>query len=162
MPRGRYVTEVLPRFESKFIPVTESGCWLWLRRTSPAGYGHFGRKHGSCQAHRVAWELYKGPIPDGMNVCHVCDVRCCVNPDHLFLGTQQDNMRDCWNKGRSSIGSAIRKAADDRRSRTHCKRGHPFSGKNLYIKPNGMRACLACNAISKQKRMEDGRCQKRG
>lgn len=151
MGRGRYVTEVLPRFESKFIPVTESGCWLWLRGINAKGYGQFGRKHGSDQAHRVAWELYRGQIPDGMNVCHSCDVRCCVNPDHLFLGTQKDNMQDCMKKGRLSIAAAISKAAAIKKAQTHCKRGHSFSGMNLYITPKGMRVCKSCKVILAKK-----------
>ena len=75
------------------IPEPNTGCWLWLGFISPDGYG-------TRLAHRRAWELARGPIPDGMLVCHRCDVRHCVNPDHLFLGTHLDNMRDMIRKGR--------------------------------------------------------------
>jgi hypothetical protein len=78
-------------------------CWLWTGARSKTGYGviNSGGKGGQAlKAHRVSWELHRGPIPDGMHVCHHCDTPLCVNPDHLFLGTMRDNMRDCAQKGR--------------------------------------------------------------
>lgn len=78
------------------------GCWEWLACVQK-GYGRFkvGGKRGSMKlAHRVAWELANGPIPDGLNVLHRCDNGKCVRPAHLFLGTQMDNVRDCVAKGR--------------------------------------------------------------
>ena len=72
------------------------GCWLWKGKPGSGGYGSW--KHG--QAHRASWEFYRGPIPAGLQVCHRCDVPLCVNPDHLFIGTQSDNIQDMYAKGR--------------------------------------------------------------
>ena len=90
------------RFESKINKVPD-GCWLWIHSLNNKGYGWFELNGKTCLAHRVSWIIYRGSIPKGMNVLHKCDVRNCVNPDHLFLGTLKDNMRDCSNKGRLSI-----------------------------------------------------------
>jgi hypothetical protein len=87
--------------------VDRSGeCWVWTGRRTPRGYGEFGlHKPGrSSRAHRVAWELTHGPIPDGMCICHACDNPPCCNPAHLFLGTSADNTRDMDEKGRRVVG----------------------------------------------------------
>lgn len=89
-------------------------CWEWQGGRLPHGYGRIviSRKEGAVRAHRFSWELHFGPIPDGMVICHRCDNPPCVRPDHLFVGTQSDNMRDCVNKGRLRIpepGSRWRK-----------------------------------------------------
>jgi hypothetical protein len=77
------------------------GCWLWQGTTNGA-YGQIGDGGRKRYAHRVAWELQNGPVPDGLHVLHRCDVPACVRPDHLFLGTPSDNLRDCYAKGRRS------------------------------------------------------------
>lgn len=86
---------------ARCVPVSESGCWLWLNNWNHAGYG-LGKVGGRCfRAHRLSWELHRGPIPAGLHVCHRCDTPACVNPEHLFLGTHDDNMRDRDEKGRN-------------------------------------------------------------
>jgi hypothetical protein len=91
----------MDRFEEKFEPVTESGCWLWTARTDKQGYGHFTVSGAKKLAHRFSYELYVEHIPDGLCVCHKCDTPGCVNPKHLFLGTRADNNLDKKQKGRS-------------------------------------------------------------
>jgi hypothetical protein len=85
-----------------------STCWLWTRGITSWGYGWFTRATRKANyAHRVAWELTHGDIPDGL-VLHKCDVRSCVNPDHLYVGSQADNMRDMASRGRSTKGRKTR------------------------------------------------------
>lgn len=82
--------------------VTESGCWEWTGPKRKTGYGVIGRNGKSALTHRVAYELARGPVPAGMCVCHSCDNPACINPAHLWIGTQGDNRRDCAAKGRNS------------------------------------------------------------
>lgn len=79
-------------------------CWNWIACKSSTGYGNFILKGKNCLAHRVAWELTNGKIPEGMDILHHCDNPPCCNPKCLFLGTQTDNMRDRNRKGRHNIG----------------------------------------------------------
>lgn len=92
------------------IALTDQGCWQWTKNKDRLGYGRLKISLGTrllfktSSAHRFAWELIVGEIPEGMCVLHKCDNRACCNPDHLFLGTQQDNMQDMHKKGRGPKG----------------------------------------------------------
>ena len=128
--------EVDKRFLSK-IEKLDNGCWEWRAGGSGDGYGTFqimskaDRSGGSSkvQAHRASWEIHNGPIPDGLFVCHHCDIKPCVNPAHLFLGTHQDNMADLVKKNRA---------------KKTCRRGHPWSKENTIEGATGGRMCRAC------------------
>lgn len=102
----------IERFEEKFTK-SETGCWLWAAGQFDTGYGAFKMDGVLRYAHRVAYEFYIGKIQDGLFVCHACDVKPCVRPDHLWLGTPADNMLDMAEKGRSAKGV------------THGSRTHP-------------------------------------
>jgi len=88
------------RFESKVDKKTSNECWNWKAGCFKRGYGQFDYKNKNVKAHRLAWELTHGPIPEGMCVLHHCDNPPCCNPNHLFLGTKKDNTQDMINKGR--------------------------------------------------------------
>lgn len=117
------------RFESKIFPEPNSGCWLWTGYVKPDGYGRFSLRCRQIPAHRFSYTLYVGNIPNGLEIDHICKVRCCVNPNHLRLVTREENMAF-------------------RTQRSHCDNGHPFSEENTYLRPgtNG-RQCRTCTRI---------------
>jgi len=126
---------------------TKNGdCIEFVGAKNPQGYGCLGFNNKSYQAHRLAWELTNGPIPEGFVVCHRCDNPPCINPAHLFLGTQRENIIDMYAKGRGNGKWKF------------CARGHPLSGDNLT--PGDRGRCRACNQIKyeKYKQLKNGKC----
>jgi hypothetical protein len=103
--RRKTIADVFARVE-----VDENGCWLW-QGARRSGYGVMRVNGQNADLHRLSWEIHYGSIPDGLLVCHACDVRHCMNPMHLFLGTVSDNQRDAVSKG-VKIGKVLRGEAN--------------------------------------------------
>lgn len=141
-------TKTMARFWAKVNkvgpvhPTIGTECWLWTGRPTPSGYGaFFPIRTEHVPAHRYSYVLAHGIIPDGLHVLHKCDVRLCVRPDHLFAGTQLDNVRDMLAKGRE--GRTMKK-------RTHCVRGHVLADNEVRILSEGKypaRRCRECKRI---------------
>lgn len=151
------MADLIDRFMQYVLPEPTTGCWLWTGYVSQHGYGMFrfnGEKRG---AHKVAYELFIGPVPEGLDLDHTCHKpdscnggvtcphRSCVNPSHLEPVTPKVNS----NRGHAH-----------NREKTHCPQGHPYAGGNLYISPpfganpNGCRGCRICRDIHRAKGKE--------
>lgn len=128
---GAIPVSPIERLFTKFV-IADNGCWLWTASCGRGGYGRFNYEGRAQSAHRCAYELLVGPIPDGLEIDHLCRVRNCVNPDHMEPVTHRVNVL-------RGMGSSAKRARQ-----THCKNGHPFDEKNTYMRPDGRRACRAC------------------
>jgi hypothetical protein len=126
-----HTRSVVERFDAKYVRHPLTGCWLWTACTNAFGYGTLWVNVRPMLAHRVAYELFVGPIPEGLNLDHLCRVRRCVNPAHLEPVTQRENVM-------RGISVTAKNAAV-----THCHQGHPFDDANTY-RNNGKRQCRIC------------------
>lgn len=120
-----------------------SGCWVWTGTQAVNGYGHWpsGQRGRALLAHRVAWELVNGPIPDGMSVLHHCDKPPCVNPEHLWLGTHAQNMADMARKGRSRSTKLIEEQVLSIRARAN--ESHRALGREFGVSKTTITSIIA-------------------
>lgn len=114
--------------------ITESGCWLWTGGRTTHGYGITNYQRKQVRVHRAAHELWKGPIPDGMELDHLCRARACFNPDHLECVTSRENTL----RGQGPSARAAKA--------THCPSGHAYDESNTYLSRVGKRVCKTCRA----------------
>lgn len=138
-PPGKPIPPLTARqaenFARKIGPATSSGCLPWTGHCSKAGYGLVMlAEAGVCKAHRVAWTVARGPIPEGLTIDHVrargCELRSCCNVEHMELVTLDENKR---------------RARSRNRELTHCPAGHPYTGDNLKVTRQGWRVCRTCD-----------------
>lgn len=140
------MASLVDRFLDQIEPATDSGCMEWGGRMPPSlkGYGAISMPldggFWTISSHRLAWVLFRGPIPDNLQVLHDCDNRACVNPSHLSIGTIQQNMIDRDKRGRNH-----------NKSKTVCKYGHAFSDKNLSLYKRARR-CKECRKVTERNR----------
>lgn len=119
------------RFDAKYIPEPNSGCWLWLAGCNRDGYGQFWFDGRNRPAHIISYEMFVGKVPAGLTLDHQCDVKCCVNPQHVVPTTMRDNV--LRNSGPTAINHR----------RVVCTAGHDLAA--AYITKDGRRQCRICN-----------------
>lgn len=122
-----------PRIKSKIY--FGDYCWFWMAARQKNGYGNVRVALRYWRAHRLVYTLLVGPIPEGLELDHLCRVRRCVRPSHLEPVTSAENKR----RGRNAEAQRARHAGQ-----THCTHGHAFTPRNTYVDPRGFRSCRAC------------------
>ena len=136
------------------------GCWEWTGANTGAksgGYGLFFFEGEIHRASRISLMLAGSPVPKNLCALHKCDNPPCVRPDHLFIGTRSENLKDAYRKGRAHDGGQ----AERNRMKTHCPQGHPYDEENTYTSREGVRACRACGRIRDRKRTPRNRYSER-
>lgn len=135
-------------FDGPLVNEAIGRCWMWTGSLKHNGYGQVFDGKSPKRAHRVAWELSYGPVPKDSCVLHRCDTRACVRPDHLFIGTAQDNTADMLDKNRQQFRARL----------THCRNGHPFDEANTRMSKDRrgrlFQQCRSCERARREQRRE--------
>lgn len=132
-------TSLPPQISARIQQDQASGCWYWTGPKFSTGYALISQDGKMWKGHRLVWTLTFGPISPGIQCCHRCDHPACVNPGHLFLGTNRDNQQDKAAKGRHW-----------QQKKTVCPQGHPYTKENTYTSKAGHRRCLTCLNASRK------------
>jgi hypothetical protein len=135
MPPPNTINTALARIIVREPSALPTGCWEWTGHTNK-GYGIISIRCKNYTAHRLIYQHYRGPVSDDMDLHHECENRICVNPDHLTPKTRRDHLM-----GHDNCIPAIESR------KTHCSKGHPYSGRNLAYRKSGVRRCLTCERI---------------
>lgn len=148
------VSLLLPRFAAEVAAPSASACWEWVGARLDRGYGVMGRPGGGSRlAHRISYEVFVGPIPDGLTIDHLCRNTWCVNPAHLEPVSQGENVR----RGDAGLETGARQ-----RAKTHCPAGHAYTGENTRVDRHGKRSCLTCERTGDRDRKRAMRARARG
>ena len=127
----------------KASPCPNTGCWFWTEGDNGRGYGRISRNNKGHQAHRIFYELFKGPIPKGAELDHTCRVKFCVNPEHLDPVDHRTNVQ----RGRAGEHLTL-----SQKAKTHCPRGHAYEGENVVLSKAGGRSCRECRRMADRAR----------
>lgn len=138
----------LERWNGKFRVDADTGCWVWTAKIVRSGYGSFWNGVSQVGAHRFGYESLVGPVPEGLELDHLCRVRACVNPSHLEPVTHQENV--IRGVSPAAIGA----------TRTHCPQGHEYSPENTNVRRR-RRECRICINVQAAQRMRRHRARKR-
>lgn len=123
------------RLWARIDKAAPDGCWVWTGALNASGYGAVGRDSKVLRVHRVTYELLVGPIPDGLQLDHLCRNRACCNPEHLEPVTNREN----WLRGQHHTAVMLRDGV--------CKRGHQMTAENTRVRSDGSRCCRECNRL---------------